>query len=179
VDDVPAAAAEATGRGARRLADQDGYAVLRSPGGLVFCLVPGDGSRRRPAPVRAPGGSSSLVDQLSMDVPSSVFDAEAVWWSELLGLPVRAGGRPEFAVLPFGPGHPLRLLLHRLDGPDDRPGMHLDLACTDRAAELARHQALGAVHESRGEHWDVLRDPAGRRYCVTSRDPATGNLPAS
>jgi hypothetical protein len=61
---------------------------------------------------------------------------------------------------------PLRLLLQRVDGP---AGMHLDLACGDRAAEVAWHVSLGARTVAEFERWTTLRDPAGRAYCVTDR----------
>jgi hypothetical protein len=72
---------------------------------------------------------------------------------------------------------PLRLLLQRLD--DNRPGpcrAHLDLACDDLPAELARHQALGAVVVREMPKWTTLFDPSGLVYCVTQRNPATGTL---
>ena len=53
---------------------------------------------------------------------------------------------------------------------------HLDLGTTDREAETARHLALGASVVAREEFWTVLTDPAGLAYCITDRDPATGEL---
>jgi hypothetical protein len=41
-----------------------------------------------------------------------------------------------------------------------------------------RSQRLGASVDSHGARWTVLRDPSGRRYCLTGRDPHTGRLPA-
>ncbi len=68
---------------------------------------------------------------------------------------------------------PLRFLVQRLD--DEGPaGAHLDLASSDRSAEVARHEALGAEVTFVGDFWTVLRDPAGLSYCVTGRDPRTG-----
>ena len=39
-----------------------------------------------------------------------------------------------------------------------------------------RHVALGATVLAREEFWTVLADPAGLPYCITDRDPATGEL---
>jgi catechol 2,3-dioxygenase-like lactoylglutathione lyase family enzyme len=39
-DDVPAEVARVVGLGATVLEDHGGHAVLRDPGGLVFCVVP-------------------------------------------------------------------------------------------------------------------------------------------
>lgn len=73
---------------------------------------------------------------------------------------------------------PLRLLLQRRDDGDGPTRAHLDLTCDDPSAESFRHVALGATIERRHEFWTVLRDPAGRQYCVTSRNPDTGRLPS-
>jgi hypothetical protein len=51
---------------------------------------------------------------------------------------------------------------------------HHDQAADDRAAEVSRHDGLGASLDAEGRGWTVLRDPAGAPYCVTDRDPATG-----
>ena len=53
---------------------------------------------------------------------------------------------------------------------------HLDLGTTDRVAETERHLALGARIVAEVEFWTVLADPAGLAYCITDRDPATGEL---
>ena len=164
-DDVPGLAGRAADLGAAPLSAQDGLVVLRSPAGLVFCVVAWAGERVRPAPV---GGS--LVDQMCLDVPVPRFEAEAGFWSALTGWARRPAGSPEFDFLVRPHGMPLRLLLQRTGG--DRAGMHLDLACADVPAEVARHEALGAsvVRRVPGD-WTTLRDPAGREYCVTARWP--------
>jgi hypothetical protein len=48
---------------------------------------------------------------------------------------------------------------------------HLDLGCSDRAAETDRHLALGATHVETYDAWTVLADPAGSAYCITDRAP--------
>ena len=85
--------------------------------------------------------------------------------------------RPEFAWvrMPGGP-RPLDLLLQRLDRQDGPVAAHLDLGTSDREAETARHLGLGATLVAREEFWTVLTDPAGLPYCITDRDPATGEL---
>jgi hypothetical protein len=166
-----------------------GYVVLRSPGGLVHCFV-GDGRHVRPEPVRWPRGHESLLDQVCLDIPPGVYDAECRYWSGLTGWRLRrSASRPEFHHLERPVGVPLRFLLQRLDadGPDASDGTdasegtvtpvtaHLDLACDDRDAEVARHVSLGAtVVGDPGGGWTVLRDPAGSVYCVTDRDPHAG-----
>ena len=164
-DDVAGLAGRAVALGAVRVSDAEGLVVLRSPAGLPFCVVAWAGERVRPAPV---GGS--LVDQMCLDVPVGSFEAEAGFWSALTGWSRRPSGLPEFDFLVRPDGLPLRLLLQRTGG--ERAGMHLDLACVDVPAEVARHVGLGAsvVRRVPGD-WTTLRDPSGREYCVTARRP--------
>lgn len=180
VEDVHAAAAEAVDQHADLVADLGTLVVARSPAGLTFCLVQHQGERHRPTPLVAADGSTSLVDQLCIDVAPASFDTEVRWWSTLLGWPTRRGVRSESAYLERPPQMPLRLLLQRLEDPGAAlAGSHLDLACSDRAAEVARHLGYGAAHRRHEQHWDTLDDPAGRSYCLTDRDPASGRLAAS
>lgn len=160
VEQVPAQARRAVALGAVVVRDEGDLVVLRSPADLPFCLVAWQGEAVRPA------GGRSLVDQMCLDVPVAGFDAEADFWAGLTGWARRAGSRPEFDVLQRPEGMPLRLLLQRVDAP---AGMHLDLACTDRAAEVAWHERCGARVVGVFERWTTLRDPAGRAYCVTDR----------
>jgi hypothetical protein len=170
VEQVPAAAARAVGLGAVVVREEGELVVLRSPAGVMFCLVPWRGEAVRPAAVRWPGGQASVVDQLSVDVPVGVFEREAGFWSSLTGWVRRRAVRPEFDFLERAPGLPLRLLLQRIGSPV--AGVHVDFACDDVDAEVGRHVGLGAVVVRRvpGD-WTTLRDPVGREYCVTARSP--------
>ncbi len=168
VGDVAAQARRAAGLGAVVARDEGELVVLRSPAGLSFCLVPWAGESVRS------GGGRSVVDQLCLDVPVGEFDAEADFWAALTGWPRRPGSRPEFDFLVRPEGMPLRLLLQRVPGP---AGMHFDLACGDRAAEVAWHESLGARVVAVFDRWTTLRDPAGRAYCVTDR-PVHADLTA-
>lgn len=177
VADVRAAADAAVALGAREIA-ASGHVVLRSPGGAAFCVVRLHESRR-PAPSSWGTRRASLLDQYTIDVPAAHWASERRFWSALTGwppedVPADAGLVP----LARPAGMPLRLMLQRLDEADGAVRAHLDLATTDRAAETDRHVALGAQVEAVRARWTVLVDPAGRRYCVTDRDPATGRLPA-
>ncbi|MEV4351622.1 VOC family protein [Actinoplanes sp. NPDC049596] len=170
VDEVPGAAAEAVGLGASVVLDEGDLVVLRSPAGVVFCLVRWLGEVRVPAPVAWPGGQRSVVDQLCVDVPVALFEAEIGFWAALTGWPRRPSDRPEFEHLRRGAGMPLKLLVQRVGSPV--AGLHVDLACDDVDAEVARHVGLGAavVRRVPGQ-WTTLRDPVGRAYCVTGRAP--------
>lgn len=163
VEDVTTQADRAAALGASVVSAEDGLVVLRSPAGLPFCLVRWEGEAVRPR------GGRSLVDQVCLDIPEQGFDVEADFWSALTGWQRRPGSRPEFDVLDRPAAMPLRFLLQRVSG---HAGLHLDLACSDRAAEVVRHEELGAQVERVHERWTTLTDPAGRRYCITDRPVA-------
>lgn len=177
VADVRGAADRAAALGAREVA-ASGHVVMASPGGLPFCFVR-EGERQRPVPARwtaADGRThASLVDQVALDIPVAAWDTEVAFWVAVTGWEVTAAAPgSEFAPLRRPAAQPLRLLPHRLGEPGGPVRAHLDLASTDRAAETARHVALGARIEHTGERWTVLVAPDGRRYCITDRDPVTG-----
>lgn len=166
---VAPAVEDAVRLGARLVAEGQ-YAELRSPGRFPFCLV-AERSVVRAAPTTWPGGHRSSVDQVCLDVPPGLWDAELAFWRALTGWSARIGGR-EFVSLLRPPEMAVRILLQRLDDPSPAVTGHLDLAATDRAAEVARHVALGSTVQAVHEEWTVLRPPAGPDYCVTDRDPA-------
>jgi hypothetical protein len=171
VPDVRAAPAEAVAAGAEHLADHDDVIVLRSPAGLVFCLAEQQDERTRPAPLTWPNGASSQLDQICLDVPVAEFDAELAWWGRLTGWRPYADANSEFGRLDPPDSIALRLLVQRID--EGSAHMHLDFASSDRSLEVDRHRALGATLVVRRDGWTVLRDPVGREYCVTDRDPGT------
>ncbi|MFF0206270.1 VOC family protein [Streptomyces sp. NPDC005017] len=172
VTDVEDFVARAVRFGAAVAAGHEGWAVLRSPAGQLFCAVPWNGESVRPPVV-----DGSRLDQLCLDVPPSAFDAEVAFWTSLLDDWESApGSLPEFHVLRPPYGLPLRLLLQRL-GAERPASAHLDLACADIGETRARHERLGAEFVAEGRHWTVMRDPAGGLYCLTGRDPETGGLP--
>ncbi|GLW30449.1 VOC family protein [Actinoplanes regularis] len=171
VESLPEAASTLVALGASVLRRDDDLIVLRSPGGIVFCLVPWCGERTGPVAPVWPGGQASLADQVCLDLPAAVYEAECVFWRAATGWrhdPIPACAEFERLIAPQP--LPARLLLQRLDaGP---AGVHLDLACDDVDAEVARHETLGATVVRRiPDRWTTLRDPAGRFYCVTARPP--------
>ncbi|MDX3639778.1 VOC family protein [Streptomyces sp. MB09-02B] len=177
VEDVPALVDRAVRLGAEAVAPHDGWAVLRSPAGHLFCAVPWHGEAKRPPVVDGRDGrDGSRLDQVCLDVSPDAFADEVTFWAALTGWDSRPGSRPEFHVLRPPAGLPLRILLQRLDTP--RPASaHLDFACADIDATRAHHESLGATCVSHQPHWTVMRDPAGGTYCLTGRSPETGGLP--
>jgi len=188
----PAREAERLGGvGAAVVSDEPGLVVLRSPAGLTFCLTPSADppARWRPGPAGAP---ASRVDQVTLDLPGSVFEPEREFWAAVTGWEQIGGSSGEFHVLrapgwgsaPPEPGDgrqagpPVRLLLQRLEEAVGPAGLHVDLACADRDATVAEHVGIGARVVGQGRRWTVLHDPTGATYCLTDRDPQTGLLPA-
>ncbi|GAA5707728.1 MULTISPECIES: VOC family protein [Streptomyces] len=172
VANVPALVGAARRLGAEVVAEHPGWAVLRSPGGQLFCAVPWHGESARPPVVEG-----SRLDQLCIDLAPAVYDLDVAFWSDLTGWTSHPGALPEFHLVRPPEGLPIRILLQRL-GTDRPTSAHLDLACADIEATRVRHEELGATLVARGARWTVLRDPAGGTYCLTARDPETGSLPA-
>ncbi len=164
-----AAADRAVALGAVEVADR-GHVVLRSPGGFPFCFVSHPASR--PAPARVwPGGHRTLVDQVCLDIPADEFERELAFWLAVTGREPVSSIRPEFQRLRRPVDQGLELLVQRLDDEGGEVRAHLDLGCSDRAAETERHLALAATHVESYDAWTVLADPTGSAYCITDRAP--------
>lgn len=179
-DDVDALAERAIELGATVGLRPDGLVVMRSPGGLPFCSVAHHGEATRPAPLDR-GAGPSIVDQVCIDVPAPLFEAEVAFWAGVTGWPVLPGKLTEFQVLDRPDGMPLRLLLQKLgdDDPGDRVRAHLDISCGPNAADHVEwHVDQGAEFVHPGAVWTTLQDPAGLEYCLTQRDPTTGRIEA-
>ncbi|HUG83726.1 MAG TPA: VOC family protein, partial [Euzebya sp.] len=177
VDDLGGFAAQAVAMGAIEEHRYDDLVVLRSPAGLSVCVVGHDGEGVRPVPQPiGDTGEQHLLDQISIDIPRSQFDEECAFWSDLTGWERRRSTvRAEFDHLARPPGMPLRLLLQRRE--DEGPARaHLDVASTDVEVAVAHHLTLGATLAATFPHWTVMLDPSGIAYCVTSRNPATGQI---
>lgn len=171
VDDVSAAADEATRLGATELGRfPDGnVVVMRSPGGFTFCLTSWTNAGAPSHQVRE--GQPDLLDQVCLDTPSGRYDDEVDFWAGLTGWQRRPATLPEFTSLTRPDGIPVRLLFQRLGEADGVVTGHLDFACHDRHRSREVHESAGASVESEHEFWIVMRDPAGRRYCLTHREP--------
>ena len=93
-------------------------------------------------------------------------------WTSGWRLPVASRSpsiRPEFLRLRRPADQGLELLVQRLDDTAGEVRAHLDIGCSDRAAETERHLALGATHVEAYDAWTVLADPTGSAYCITDR----------
>lgn len=170
VDDVRGAAEEAKRLGAVELGTlgvPETVVILRSPAGLTFCLTTWLGAAEQ---VRE--GAPDLIDQVCIDLPVRAHDVETTFWEQLTGWQCRASDVPEFSFLVRPDGIPVRLLFQRLREEHGSARAHVDLACVDRSATLARHEAAGAEVVDTRDFWTVLRDPVGRLYCLTDRTPS-------
>jgi predicted enzyme related to lactoylglutathione lyase len=105
----------------------------------------------------------------SVVLDCSDVDVMVAFWSELLGLEerVRFPGFVWLSRLSGGPSLAFQQV------PEPKVGknrMHLDLACDDPEATIARVESLGgrrlADHEIQGFHWTVMADPEGNEFCV-------------
>ena len=74
------------------------------------------------------------------------------------------------AVAVDGPG-PTLWLQQISQKKTQRNRVHLDLACSDRAAEITRLRALGATVREERDGFTVLQDPEGNEFCLLDPDP--------
>jgi len=179
VDDPRTAASDASALGAREVARPGGIVIMRSPGGLSFCLVEHHGEEQRPEPTGA-HGQRVRVDQLSIDVAPDRFEVECEFLAAMTGWPLQSGYETEYRALEVPANMPFRVLLQRRG--DDNLGTpsisHLDLSCDDIGSAERMHLDLGATLVERFPWWTVMADPSGEPYCLTRRDVDTG-LPHS
>jgi hypothetical protein len=169
VDDIPAMVTHAISCGAT-LVHQPGHAVLDTPGGVPFCIVPFSGENQK-SPSIDPEYVHA-VDQICLDVPHDHFEDDVIFWAELTGWDVNPGDS-EFRSFDQPAFLPLRILIQRL-GADDTGGgrAHLDISSGDHVRALtAVHEAKGATVLEEHKYWTALTDPAGMPYCLTSRPP--------
>ena len=166
-DDRAAFVARATELGATVQGNYHEVVILRSPAGIVCCATVGQGGAYDRA-------LDSVADQATLDIPRSAFNDEVAFWRDLTGWAAsEISDDDEFVSLRRPRNVAVRILLQRRD--DETPASaHVDFAVTDRAAETQRHVRAGAAVVSVHGQWTVLRDPVGRLYCLTDRDPATG-----
>ena len=184
VDDVDAVTHAAVEEHGAVLVSREGteLSVLRTPAGQLFCITKWEGGpRRRPAVVAAQIDEThprlrSRVDQVCLDIGPEHFEPETEFWSAFTSWACRVPVSGEFARLQVPDELPVHILLQRCvtSGP---PSAHIDIACGDDVPGIrAYHESLGAEPVAVGEHWQVMRDPAGGLYCLTERDPQTGRL---
>lgn len=175
VDDVDAAEARVRDLGGTLVTRHADWAVMQSPTGQLFCLVPWAGAAVRPPVVGAPDGTTTRLDQVCVDIAPTAYDAEVAFWTAVTGWERRRGALPEFTLLKPPKAMPIRILLQRLDS-ERSTSAHLDVACSDVEATRVWHEQCGARALARRSSWIVMADPTGGTYCLTGREPQTGGL---
>lgn len=172
--DRPALLARALDLGATQAWQYQDVPVLRSPGGLLFCLTVAE-----PEPHLVRTGER-VLDQMCLDIPPRLWQTEVAFWQHLSGRDLTVGRSSEFArLVDPEPAGPLRFLLQRLEADQPEVSAHPDIAVADRVSETRRHLALGATLLAERHAWTVMQAPDGLVYCLTGRDPLTGQPQAT
>ncbi|GAB16828.1 hypothetical protein GOEFS_015_00250 [Gordonia effusa NBRC 100432] len=158
--------------------DQDDpmFAVLRSPAGLPFCLNEWQGETVRSRPIRWPGASISIIDEVLITVPRKDFDAELAFWSTITGWAI--DNSPPQSDAPasarFVRRDPLPLSVVLTPVADASVGAQVSLAATSVPDEVARHEDWGATVVADATTSVLMADPVGRPYRITNRNPRSG-----
>ncbi len=104
----------------------------------------------------------------------------AAFWSEALGRPVDPGGNGFFVSIGRQQPAAEQVAWFFLRVPEPKGAknrVHVDLKATDRSAEVARLQGLGATviaeHDEWGTQWTVLHDLEGNEFCVAGESVAS------
>lgn len=98
---------------------------------------------------------------------------QALWWSEVLAVPMSSDDNPGDPEALLRTHHGDVLFVRVPDAKTGKNRLHLDLEPSDRSRddEVARVLALGAVlvddrRRPDGTGWVVLADPEGNEFCV-------------
>ncbi len=99
--------------------------------------------------------------------------AQALWWSDVLDVPMSPDDNPGDPEALLRTAHGDVLFVQVPDAKAVKNRAHLDLEPSDRSRddEVARVLALGAVlvadrRRPDGTGWAVLMDPEGNEFCV-------------
>ncbi|MFW0789801.1 VOC family protein [Gordonia sp. CPCC 205333] len=169
--------AECAAAGAQIVAQNDPtFAVLRSPAGLPFCLNEWQGEATRSRPIRWPGASISIIDEVLITVPHKHFEAERTFWSTVTGWRIEKS--PPRSDAPasarFIRTEPLPISVVLTPVADDSVGAQVSLAATSVPDEVARHEDWGATVVADATTSVLMADPVGRPYRITNRNPRSG-----
>jgi hypothetical protein len=174
VADEPRETERLVALGASRVRRTADWQTLRSPGGLMFCLVTARPHAARPDPVTGPGGVRRRLVQVCLDIPARHLDVEPDFWRAVLPWREVVMTDSEFlGRLVPPPGSSLQVLLQRLGDEDGGTSTraHLDLGSDDVTADADRLVGRGAARLHTGDGFIALRDPAGLAFCVTANSP--------
>jgi predicted enzyme related to lactoylglutathione lyase len=105
-----------------------------------------------------------------IDCQTADLDNSAGFWSQALGLPVKADSTsdPDYRSLQNAQGD-LYVQVQRVQHPSR---VHLDIESDDLEAEAARLQSLGAKRVANVKSWIVMEAPTGQRFCVVRPESA-------
>ncbi|MEY2404302.1 MAG: hypothetical protein QOD38_1853 [Acidimicrobiaceae bacterium] len=110
---------------------------------------------------------SLRIECLTVDAHDPL--AQAQWWAAALGYTVDEDGPEDDDVGIKGDG-PTVLFIRVPEDKAVKNRLHLDLRPTDRDAEVARLESMGATRVDIGqtgdETWTVLADPEGNEFCI-------------
>ncbi|MCF3932153.1 VOC family protein [Acuticoccus sp. M5D2P5] len=106
----------------------------------------------------------SRLGTICIDCKTDDLPAALAYWSAALGRPGKLDPGGKYAEIAPVEGEPI-VILQAVDH-DSR--VHLDIETDDKAAEVARLEALGAKVVAEIQTWIVMEAPTGHRFCVVN-----------
>jgi len=161
VTDLSAGVARAITLGATKADVQpgDSWTVMLDPAGHPFCLFAQDtglaDDTPRIASIVFDAPNESALATFYAGLLHGEAEANDGWASVIAETPVTVGVQPVEGYL-------------ATTWPTQERGqqIHIDYHATDRAAEVARAETLGATLVDVNESFTVMKDPAGHTFCI-------------
>ena len=100
-----------------------------------------------------------------IDCQAHDLDVAARFWSEALGIPLKAPPNPPdplYRTLDTAP-QDVHIEVQQVDHPSR---VHLDIETDDIEAEVRRLERLGARRIAQVRTWSVMEAPTGQRFCL-------------
>ncbi len=105
----------------------------------------------------------SRLGCIVIDCEASDVRMAAEFWGAALGGKVDFDDALKYAEI--GDQGEIKVLVQAVD---HAARVHLDIEADDKAAEVARLEALGAKVVARIKRWIVMEAPTGQRFCVVN-----------
>ena len=109
----------------------------------------------------------SRLGGIIIDCQTDDLDADAEFWSQALGYPIKPSSDPaDQNYVGFDtPSNEVHVEVQKVS---HASRVHIDIEADDIEAEVCRLEKLGAKRVAQVRTWWVLEAPSGHRFCIVS-----------